>query len=47
MARRFAPDAALALDDGARVVFEDGAVRSAVGVWRLSIDGAVEPLEAS
>lgn len=47
MARRFAPDLTLALDDGARVVFEDGAVRSAVGVWRLTTEGALEPLEAS
>ena len=47
MARRFAPDAALALDDGARVVFEDGRVRSSVGAQRLTRSGALEPLDGA
>ncbi len=46
MARRFAPEVALALDDGARVVIESGRILSAVGAQRLTSAGAVEPLEA-
>jgi hypothetical protein len=46
MARRFAPEVALALDDGARVVIESGRIVSAVGAQRLTPDGAVEALEA-
>jgi hypothetical protein len=45
-ARRFAPDVAVALDDGARVVLENGNVVAATGARRLTASGAVEPLEA-
>jgi hypothetical protein len=44
MARRFAPDTALALDDGARVILESGRLRSASGAQRLTSSGELEPL---
>jgi hypothetical protein len=47
MARRFAPDLALALDDGARVVVQEGRIVAAVGASRLAPEGDVLSLEAA
>ena len=47
LARRFAPDVALALDDGARVIIEAGRVLSAVGAQRLTAGGGLEPFAAA
>ena len=45
-ARRFAPDRALALDDGAFLILRDGAPVAASGVHRLGDDGAMAELAA-
>jgi hypothetical protein len=45
-ARRFAPDRALALDDGAFLILRDGAPVGASGVHRLGDDGTMAELAA-
>jgi hypothetical protein len=44
LAQRFSPDACCAMDEGARIVLEDGRLREHANVRRLAPDGAVAEL---
>jgi hypothetical protein len=42
LARRFAPAACVAMDHGARITLEDGAIAGGANLQRLAIDGAID-----